>query len=42
MFSVPVIILPMVAKSLDINNIHNVIKFQRPLLEAAPPPLHCI
>ena len=40
-FSVPVIILPIAAKSLDINNInniHNVIKFQRPLLEAPPPP----
>ena len=41
MFSVPVIILPMVAKSLDINNIliiFIVIKFQRPLLEVAPHP----
>ena len=41
MFSVPVIILPIAAKSLDINNInniHNVVEFQRPLLEAPPPP----
>ena len=41
MFSIPIIILPIDAKSLDINNInniHNVIEFQRPLLEARPPP----
>ena len=42
MFSVHVIILPIAAKSLDINNILIIfimlLNFQRPLLEAPPPP----
>ena len=47
MFAVHVIILPIAAKSLDINNVLIILiifimllNFQRPLLE--PPPPHCV